>query len=319
MSRALLERVPGLAGRFVSLGDFPTPVEAAGEGLWVKREDLASQTYGGNKVRKLEWLLPAARGRSVLTIGATGSHHLVACGVHGARLGVKTHAVRIPQPLTEHVLEQKARIERHCHRVWEAGGEVGAVLAAARAWRAARAEDGVGPMVMWAGGSTPLGTLGHVDTGLELALQVASGELPEPDAVFVAMGSGGTAAGLLVGLAASGLKSRVVGVRVAQWPWSSREVVLWLARRAAELLAEAGLVVDVPEERLVVDHSAYGGGYGVATEEGEALMGEPWSFPVEPTYTAKALACTRRWLGEGRVSQAVFVASCGRLREQEAG
>lgn len=319
MPRALLDRVPGLTGRFTSLGEFPTPVERVGEGLWVKREDLASAVYGGNKVRKLEWLLPAARGRSLLTVGATGSHHLVACGVHGARLGVKTHAVRIPQPLTDHVLEQKARIERHCHRVWDAGGEVGAAWAVARAWRAARSEDGVGPMVMWAGGSTPLGTLGHVDTGLELALQVAAGELPEPDAVFVAMGSGGTAAGLLVGLAASGLRTRVVGVRVAQWPWSSREVVLWLARRAAELLAEAGLVVDVPEERLVVDHSAYGGGYGVGTDEGAAVMAEDWSFPVEPTYTAKALACTRRWIDEGRVSEAVFLASCGRLSQAGGG
>ncbi len=317
MSRALLDRVPDLAPRWMSVGDFPTPVEQAGEGLWVKREDLASGVYGGNKVRKLEWLLPAARGRSILTIGATGSHHLVACGVHGARHGVKTHAVRIPQPVTDHVLEQKARIERHCHRVWDAGGEVGAVWAVLRAWRAARAEDGVGPMVMWAGGSTPLGTLGHVDTGLELALQVAAGELPEPDAVFVAMGSGGTAAGLLVGLAASGLRTRVVGVRVAQWPWSSREVVLWLARRAAELLAGAGLVVDLPEERLVVDDSAFGGGYGVPTEEGLAVVEGPWTFPVEPTYTAKALACTQRWIAEGRVSQAVFLASCGRLGQEE--
>ncbi len=295
------------------LGDFPTPVEPLSDGLWVKREDLASGRYGGNKVRKLEWLLPAARGRSILTIGAAGSHHLVACGVHGARHGIKTHAVRIPQPETQHVLLQKARIDRLCHRVWDADGEVGAAWAAGRAWRSARAEDGVAPLVMWAGGSTPLGTLGHVDTGLELALQVASGALPEPEAVFVAMGSGGTAAGLLVGLGLAGLRTRVVGVRVAQWPWSSRAVVLWLARAAARLLGSAGADVAVRPERLVVDHSAYGGGYGVATDEGLAVMDTTWAFPVEPTYTAKALACTQRWLAEGRVSQAVFLASCGRM------
>ena len=75
--------------------------------MWVKREDRAGTVYGGNKVRKLEWLLGDALeiGGDVLSIGAVGSHHLLATAVYGSRQGIHVHGVVTPQPDHPHVRE----------------------------------------------------------------------------------------------------------------------------------------------------------------------------------------------------------------------
>ena len=98
-------------GPRISLGAFPTPVSRVealsrpGATLWVKRDDLSSAIYGGNKVRKLELLLGAARaaGRSkLLTIGAVGSHQVVATAIYGKLHGFEVEAILVPQPSSPH-------------------------------------------------------------------------------------------------------------------------------------------------------------------------------------------------------------------------
>ena len=88
----------------IPLGTYPTPMARCGV-LWVKRDDLSSPIYGGNKVRKLELLLGAARdaGRSkILTIGAVGSHQVVATAVFGKLHGFAVEAILVPQPDSGH-------------------------------------------------------------------------------------------------------------------------------------------------------------------------------------------------------------------------
>ena len=92
-----VERVP--------LGSYPTPVEPIDDRLWVKRDDLTSAVYGGNKVRKLELFFAAARaeGKSrLLTLGAAGSHQVLATALFGAQNGFEVEAVLVPQPASEH-------------------------------------------------------------------------------------------------------------------------------------------------------------------------------------------------------------------------
>src|SRR5215471_7640867 len=88
-------------------GNYPTALEAltglstATTALWIKRDDLTNPTYGGNKIRKLEKLLADAKRRGaerIVTVGAIGSHHVLATGIFARSLGMKVEAVVVPQP-----------------------------------------------------------------------------------------------------------------------------------------------------------------------------------------------------------------------------
>ncbi|HSO31863.1 MAG TPA: pyridoxal-phosphate dependent enzyme [Labilithrix sp.] len=280
----------------LALGVFPTPVPQCGA-LWVKRDDLASPIYGGNKVRKLELLLGAAReaGRSkILTIGAVGSHQVVATAVFGKLHGFQVEAILVPQPDSAHA---RANL-----RVALAHGLVATVSPAwalAPPLLATRWERDA--YFIRLGGSSAVGTLGFVDAARELAAQIEAGELPEPDVVFVAMGSGGTAAGLAVGFEQLGLRTRVVGVAVSP----PAALLAHLARRLAIKTATlAGLPPAAgirAARRIEVDGRWIGRGYGHATPEGQAATTEAarCGLVLDATYTAKAFAAT---LAHGRAN-----------------
>lgn len=301
---------PRLAARFgplrlpwLPLGTFPTPVErlpglSAGLGaeVWVKRDDRSGVRYGGNKVRKLELLLAdaVARGRRTLvTIGAYGSHHALATAIYGRALGLDVALALYPQPITPHVLDDLLLGQVHGARLihvrWTALAPLVAVTAAAAAER--------GELIP-PGGSSARGTLGYVEAGLELAEQVARGELPAPDAVVVAAGTCGTAAGLALGLELGGLHAaRVVAVRVVPAAVASRPLLRRLDLGARRLLRESG--ARLPRRRPVeveLDPHELGGGYGVDTpsaRDAVARFGAA-GLELETTYTGKAAAALVR-------------------------
>src|ERR1700755_692199 len=109
--------MPGPLAARLALGRYPTPVEPipslsnARADLWIKRDDLTHPVYGGNKVRKLEHLLAAVpssrRGGPprIVTMGAVGSHHVLATAYFGAQSNMTVEAVLFPQPSTAHVVE----------------------------------------------------------------------------------------------------------------------------------------------------------------------------------------------------------------------
>lgn len=282
-------------------GVYPTPVErlarwssATGE-LWIKRDDLTSTLYGGNKVRKLELVLAEAQRlekRKVVTLGAVGSHHVLATGIYAKSLGLEVEAVVIGQPRTAHVLENLRASLGQGVRLFPASNyaEAGLVLAT----RIAR-----GAYFIPAGGSSKLGTIGYVDAARELAEQIARGELPEPDVIVVALGSGGTAAGLAAGVIGAGLRARVLGVTVAQ----PARLLERNARSLAQECAEPSRAREVLA-RLELTRSYLGPGYGHATPEGERALREAGEegITLDATYTAKAFAaaCERVRLGRER-------------------
>jgi D-cysteine desulfhydrase len=302
---ALFEAFPGLAPRlprhpFLS---GPTPVEplalpgAAGAPLLVKREERSCPLYGGNKPRKLELLIGAAlaRGsRRLVTTGGLGTHHGLATTILGREAGLATSVVMVDQPLSREV-EETLRL----HAAWGAellygGGLLGAGWQAARVL-ARSAWAGERPYLVATGGSSPLGVVGFVSAAFELARQVREDGIPEPAELWIAVGSGGSLAGLVVGLRLAGLATRCVGVLVTDILPPSRESLTRRAQATLRLLRR--LDPGIPELRfspgdfdLLSSH--LGPGYGAPTPEAEraVAMAAEVGLRLETTYTGKCLA-----------------------------
>jgi len=312
MPSPLVAAWPKLAERFdpVPLGSFPTPIErlstlepeVGGTPLYVKRDDLSAEAYGGNKVRTLEVLFARARAqgaREIIATGAFGSNHAVATVLHARRAGLVPGAVLFPQPPSFAALENLRVTLARAERLlvlphWS--------LLPFGMWRA----HGRGRSVMVPGGATPQGALGYVAAALEVAEQVARGNMPAPERVYIGIGSTCTTAGLLVGFAHAarlglGFRTRpvVVAVRVTPWPVTSRFRILSLAVRASALLAElagdATLALSKGEltDGLALDGARLGPGYGQPSQPGLAalsLFRERGLFELDTTYSSKAAA-----------------------------
>ncbi len=304
----LFSRCPAMRERLphVPLGEFPTPVErhealerALGVGeLWVKRDDLSGEVYGGNKVRKLEILLADALrsgAREIVTFGGAGSNHALATAVYGQRLGFTVDLFLTPQPASAHVrrnLLLDAAFGARLHHEEHAAG----AMRAAEAYVAQRTEaTGIPPYVIPYGGTNTLSVTGMMDAGLELVMQVFQGELPAPDAVYVAAGSLGTAAGIAIGLAVGESAAEVRAVRVTSDSVASQVVLATLIEETRDLICamdtSCSCTIEItPRARLIEGY--YGDGYGTplpAAEEAVALARSA-GLTLDGTYTGRAFA-----------------------------
>jgi D-cysteine desulfhydrase len=302
---------------WVRLGTRPTPVRPLaalnepGEGcpVWLKDDGRFGTAWGGNKARKLEWVLAdalAKRRRTILTFGALATNHGLATALYAREHGIRTAIALVDQPPDEHVERQLERLRRSGARLHLTHGKYRTV--AALPWLLARNTDARRlrpPYFLTVGGSSPVGCLGYVDAALELADQVAQGELPEPSHVVVALGSGGTAAGLVLGLRLAGLGTRVVAVLVNDTTRLEPRIVAHLARRTARLLRSrgAGLPACSPAPGdVTVETRWLGAGYGHRTPEAEHarhLLSEREDLALEPVYTGKAMAALLALRDEG--------------------
>ena len=289
----LIDYFPALR-RFprANLGRFPSPVTPAdtlAPGLWLKREDLNAEPLGGNKVRALEFLLGGVEsGDTVATVGAAGSTHALATAVYARQLGARVRCFRWRQ-------EMNPAASRVAARTSEETGVSRLSRTVAGAYARAFAARLRGAHWVPAGGSSPLGVLGQVNAGLELAGQIEGGTLPRPDRVIVPLGTGGTVAGLALGFAIANVRTEIVAVRVVPRIVANARHVRALISRTARLIEGAtNSKVPRPEARGVrVVHDFYGGAYGRATKEGDRVARdclERTGIVVDPTYGAKALA-----------------------------
>lgn len=304
------------------LGSWPTPVESLREALpelgaaslYVKRDDLSSAIYGGTKVRALEPLFGAVvrdGARRVCASGACGSHSLVATALHAERLGLGTRVVAFAQPASAEAGHNLRQVLSRCEGFgmlphWSlVPASLGVEVA-----RSAGDEAVLPPALM-----SPLGALGHVSGALELAEQVARGELAPPQRVVMGLGSACTAAGLLVGFWLAKrlglLRSavpRLVAVRIAPWPLASGPSAVALALRTARLVAELlRKPAEVPSWRelsatLTVDGSQLGPGYGHGTAGGHRALERfraAGLCPLDEVYSAKIAAGFFEWVRRG--------------------
>jgi D-cysteine desulfhydrase len=314
---ALFRRFPALRER-IPHREFlpgPTPVgrlrlPGVGE-LWMKHDERCTPLYGGNKPRKLEFLIGEAlsRGaRRVMTTGGIGTHHGLATAIFARACGIETTLVLVDQPVSAEVRESLRQFSAYGAEVVDAGSVTGAVLHGARVlargwWRGER------PYLVPTGGSGATGNLGFVSAGLELAEQVRARMLPEPALLFLPVGSGGSVAGVALGLRLAGLATRVVGVLVTDiLPPSPARLARLAARTLRRLrLADASLpALGFAARDFELTRDQLGPGYGAATEAArDALaLAREAGLELELTYSAKCLAELLARARRGRLPRA---------------
>lgn len=298
----LHDRLPGLDLAHVPLGTGPTPVRRVeglvpGVDLLVKDEStFGDGAWGGNKVRKLEWIIPEAHRRrtgTLFTVVGIGTHWGLACALYGREHGLRTVLGLVDQPVDDHVRQQLARLEAsgaQLHRF----PTVRRLKAAAPWLIASNIRRGRLPWYLPAGGSNAVGSLGYVETALEIAAQVRSGELPEPGVLVAPIGSGGTAAGLTLGFRIAGLRTRVFGVVVNDAFPLDAPVIADLANRTGDLLRArgAGELPRIAATDLTTRDDWLGTTYGDPTPASTAMVAHAagLGLELEPVYTGKALA-----------------------------
>jgi D-cysteine desulfhydrase len=293
------------------LFDGPSPLQplprfsaalGGGADVWMKREDLLPLAFGGNKLRNLEFLVGAALADNadvLVTSGRRWSNHCRLTAAAGAVGGLAVHLVlsgpRAPVPGPNERLDHLLGAILHVSTTGERADRealVEEVLATLRA-------DGRRPYLVPVGGSGPIGAAGQVLGGLEMADQARSLEIV-PRTVVLPSATGGTQAGLLVGLRLAGLDTRVAGIAVASPP---AELVPVIVRLLDGLTPLAGIRVDPVE--IDLDAGFLGPAYGVPTPaaaEAAELLARTEGILVDPIYTAKALAALVDGVRSSRLS-----------------
>ncbi|MFJ4923818.1 D-cysteine desulfhydrase family protein [Streptomyces sp. NPDC088725] len=298
--------------RKAALGSWPTPLEAAprlgralglgADDLWVKRDDLIGLGGGGNKVRKLEWTCGAALadGATVLvTTGAPQSNHARLTAAAGARLGLDVVLVLAGAPGSSASGNLALDGLFGATVVWAGdAGEAALGVAAERTAERLRREGAV-PALIPFGGSSVTGAHGYAECGRELLAQA-----PDLESVVVAVGSGGTMAGLVGALG----PARVRGVHCG--------AVGDPAGTVAELVSGLTGTRCAPEE-LSVRLDQVGAGYGELTEPVMAaltLAAGTEGIVLDPVYTGRAMAGLIAAVEEGEIvpgRRTVFLHSGG--------
>ncbi len=294
----------------ISIIEAPTPLEKLtrlGESLghdqlWVKRDDATVKPYGGNKPRKLEFLLGDAKQRrasAVATTGGIGSNHSLATTIYAGKLGFPVHLILVPQPVTPHV-RMSLRLFIHFGAHLHLCPEYEEVMQQVE--RLQRNIEGL--YFIPAGGSNALGALGFVNAALELADQTTQRIMPEPQALFVPAGTCGTLAGLALGFKIARLNTKIYGVRVVDTSVTNADTVLELMDGSCKILRD--LTQDIPRVKInqsnfEILEGYFGETYGQVTPEGieaKEIMRKTEDIPLETTYTAKTVAAMKDYIDE---------------------
>jgi len=291
---------------YSSLGLFPTPVEEllalskqlGRQGLYVKRDDLSGNPYGGNKVRKLEFILGDVMHKGIQTVvtsGAAGSNHALATAIYGQKLGLEVELMLFAQPPTEEVRSNLLADFHAGARLHHADSYEEHLRMMDEFMRRAAERNEI-KYVIPPGGSMPLGVLGYVNAAFELKMQIEQGIIPEPDEIFVAYGTMGTAVGLALGVSMAGLHSKIRAVRVVPDVVANEEKFqeLFEATRHLLIASDPSLASrSFDREILSVEQSFYGQGYGVGTREASEaieLFDRFQEITLDQTYTGKTAA-----------------------------
>jgi D-cysteine desulfhydrase len=279
----------------------PTPIEPLprlgamlGIDLWVKRDDLTGLAGGGNKTRKLEFLVADALARgcdTLVTVGAPQSNHCRLTLAAAAREGLKCRLVleeRVPGSYAPEAVGNNLLFDllgAESVRMVPAGADLAMEL---EAEGAAVAAGGGKAALIAGGGSTPLGSLGYAACAAEIAAQGFEMGL-EFDELVAASGSAGTHAGLLAGLAALNWAVPLTGISVRRPSAEQQGNVLKLATATSELLGTPA----APADAVLVDDRFVGPGYSLPTREmveAVRLAASHEGLLLDPVYTGKAMA-----------------------------
>jgi len=311
------EDASGLAARLsafprLGLASLPTPLEPmqrltahlGGPRLWVKREDATGLGFGGNKLRKLDYVLceAVASGADVLVSGGvvqSNSQRQVAAAA--AKLGMACHLAvyhgRLAPPAPEYETSGNALLNRlfgaHCHDVPWSGNRNAAIEELGNRLR----QEAHRPFVVPYGVSSPLGAVAYASTIAEIVEQSRALGV-RPAAIVHCTGSAGTQAGLVVGASIAMRGTRIVGIDIDAEPERVRADVIAYASAAADLI---GTRFDENDVEVVAGHA--GPAYGVphaATIEAIRLAGALEALSLDPVYSGKGLAGLIALVRQGR-------------------
>ncbi|MFX0122227.1 MAG: 1-aminocyclopropane-1-carboxylate deaminase/D-cysteine desulfhydrase [Candidatus Hodarchaeota archaeon] len=303
-SPLLFEEFPGLDGviPWTSLVNTPTPVKNLEKlenhiktdiPIWIKQDNLTSGIYGGNKVRKLEFIIADAlekKKETIATLGGLGTNHGLATTIFSREKGLNVVLYLINQPITIHVLDN-LKLDyyygaelKYVKNYWGVGVHFYLLDRLKR------------KRTYWlpAGGSTPVGILGYVNAVVELKQQIEEGKLPEPKQIYVAAGTTGTMAGIELGVQLTNLQTQVIGIRVTDKMAATSRKVKNLIKSAIKILQKDSKLKNFhyrPKFRLIDQY--FGGKYGRVTPEGlkaVEIMKKTENVLLETTYTGKTLA-----------------------------
>ncbi len=291
----------------LGLGVWPTPLQRARrlesafgtEGLYVKRDDLSGFGLAGNKARKLEFLVGEALNQAadvIIAMGGPGSNLCQAAAVAAKVAGIRCELVMYgTRPQHDHA--NMALAESVGAELWFTDDPRRDSVEVAAEKRASElAADGHRPYLIPRGGATAVGTVGYLEAVGEVAAQLADLNVT-PEAVVVAVGSGGTIAGLVTGIEAGGYPWRVFGVSVSRPPDQVERRVRILASECAALV---GTSPPKPDAVEIMD--ARGPGFGLASKAGEEAARLALSLEgmlLDPVYTAKSMAAVPRLVSGG--------------------
>lgn len=308
---AKMKKIPRL-----NMGFYPTPVEemtrlreaiGGGPRLLIKRDDYTGAGMGGNKVRKLEYVLAQAvadGADTVITVGSEKSNHARVAAAMCARLGLGCILV-LSRPSQGHSSLKPASIiidemfGAEIHFVADRKDRMPTVQAMAEQLRGEGKRVAEIPL----GASTPLGALGYVRAAEEAAAQLKAMEI-KPDYIFHSSSSGGTQAGLIAGCRIFGLEeTEIVGVSPDDPAHSVAEDVSRIVGSLEEMLGFAGR--ESRRDATVTDEFI-GEGYSIPSVESESaldLVARNEGILLDPVYTAKAMAALIEWIKRGRISE----------------
>lgn len=287
----------------IRLAHLPTPLEPmkrlsdalGGPRLWIKRDDCTGMSTGGNKTRKLEFLMGEALAQKadvVITQGATQSNHVRQTAAFCARLGLECHAIlenRTNSNDPDYRLNGNVLLDTLHGATFEHVPADTDMVAACETAAAELRSKGKAPYIIPGGGSNPVGALGYANCALELLNQANDMGLRISRLVH-ATGSAGTQAGLVTGLRAlnSGIPLLGIGVRA---PKEKQETnVFSLAQKTADKLGCSGVV---SREDVVANTDYVGGGYGIPTAgtiEAIEMFARYEGILLDPVYSGKGAA-----------------------------
>ncbi|MFH1644640.1 MAG: pyridoxal-phosphate dependent enzyme [bacterium] len=304
----LFKAFPNLTNKlsFIKLGEFPTPIEKLEnlgkelglQNLYLKDDGISRNPFGGNKIRKLEFLLADALDnnvKTIITVGAAGSNHTLATATCCEKLALNSIVMLTPQLNTKYL--QRNLLLSHYHKAqinyYE---ESDARDVDIEKFYDERSEkEKVPPYFIAAGGSTPLGVIGFINAVFELKEQIEAKLIPEPDFIYVTLGSCGTAAGLILGVKLAGLKSKIIPVRVSSTAEEKLERLIELFNETSKFLNDLDPdcpIIKFPEDVLINNDFA-GNEYAQITQQAHdaiKILDETEDIKLDGTYSGKAFS-----------------------------
>lgn len=304
----LFEKIPELKEiKRISLGIFPTPIQKLSNieaflenkaNIYIKRDDLTSNIYGGNKVRKLEFTLAkilAEKSTRIITGGGIGSNMTLAISAFAKKYNIKVNSVLFEQPLNEHVKNNLLLNSFFNNNICYCKNYLGLSIRLLEKLVFYTFKDKKLPYLIVPGDSNPLSNLGYVNAVFELKNQIEENILPEPDFIFVSAGSCGTIAGLLAGIKLAKLNSKIMGVRVAEPIVANKKNIMKMANKTLTYISKytkrnLSEYVTNSDFEILTDYLGEGYGYPIPKlQETISFLEQKEGIKLDPTYTAKTM------------------------------